>query len=306
MRRRELLAGIGAATGSTLAGCGCGETWAGVGFTVEPTALTRTGDGWQVDAEVAIDFGFGRDGNGVYGAALAAFDETGRVVGESPLGDLTWTAVAGADRTETDCGTHGTLRRAATVEADAVPQWMGIRYDEATRSYTEPREIAVYRGEQGTDATVDAYQPVAVSDLTPSSSPQLTAPPVESLHVGPGGLSCEGRVTPAVEYSVSGSAHVDSTADRTLPEPHFRPTLSGFEYGEVLRFDIGLGPRPQLRRTGCTTAPYEVSLTYDGDDREPRTVELRHLSPEGAVVETIRRPLRGSRRTSPAGETPTG
>lgn len=307
MRRRDLLAGIGTATLPTLAGCGCMgvETWPGLGFTVEPTALTATGDGWTVDATVEILINFGGDGTGIEGVSLAAFDQSGSVAGTTQLGDLLWGDIPESNRTEGECGSSGTLRREATVEADAFPQWVGIRYDEATRSYTEPREISVYGGEQRTDATVDAYQPVAVEELTPSSSSQPTEPPVASVRVRPGELSCEGRTTPDVDYSVSGSTDVDITADRALPETHFRPTLTGFEYGDVLRFDIGLRPRPQLRRTDCTTAPYEVRLTYDDDDREPQTVELRHLGRDGSVVETIRRPLRESGQQSPTGKTPT-
>ncbi len=307
MRRRELLAGIGTATLPVMAGCDClgGETWPGLGFVVEPTALTRTGDGWAVDATVELLFTFGQEETGMDGVSLAAFDQTGGVVGTTRLGDLTWSDVPEGNRTEGECGSSGTLQREAAVEADVVPQWVGIRYDSAPDNYGEPQEIAVYRGQAGSDATVDGYEQVRVDALTPASDDVETAPPVESVTFEAWDLDCETPTTPDVEHSVSESTAVDVTAARTLPAPHYRATLSGFEYGEVLRFDIGVGPRPQLRRRDCTTAEYEVSVSYDGDDRVPQEIELRHLGRDGTVVETIRRPLRGAQRSSPASETPT-
>lgn len=290
MRRRELLAGYGAATLSAMAGCTeCGEAWPVVGFSVEPTALTQSGDGWHVDATVEVQFMSADSGSGLSGVSLAAFDETGAVVGTTQLGDLRWSAVPETARTGTDCGPRGTLQRTATVEADAVPQWVGIRYDDATQGTGSERTIAVYGGEQGSGATGDGYGPVAVSDLAPASTEVATNPPVESVTFQSFGLTCDPPTTP--ENGNAEPSFVSIDYARTLPEPHYRPTLAGFEFGEVVRFDIGLGPRPQLQRTACTAATYDVSVAYADTATSPDEFELRHLDRDGAVVETIRQPL---------------
>jgi hypothetical protein len=294
MRRREVLAGISVATVPALAGCGkCGETWTGVGFRVQPTSIERTGDSWRVDASVEILFDFGRDGTGVFGCALAAFDDEGRVVGETQLGDLLWDAVADTNRNDTECGSYGRLTRSATVDAAAFPRWVGIRYDETTTSYTEPRDIARYHGDPTAEsgAQVDGYEPVAVSALPPSHRRPATTPPVEDLTFRPGKLTCHPPASPEIRYSLVNTTLVTTEYARQVPAPHFRPTLDAYSYGDVLQFDIGLAPRPQLQRTDCTAARYEVSTEYGALDPEPRVVELRHLDRRGQVIETVRRPI---------------
>lgn len=294
MRRRQVLAGIATATLPALAGCTkCGETWTGVGFRVQPTAIEQTAAGWRVDATVEVMFNFGRDGTGVFGTALAAFDDDGRVAESTTLGDLVWDAVPDANRTETECGTHGRLTRQATVQSDTFPQWVGIRFDEATTDYTEPREIATYRGDSDTtpDAAIDDFEPVAVSVLTPSHHRPNTTPPVEDLTFRPGNLTCEPPTAPEIRYSLVNTTLVSTDYARQLPAPQYRPTLEGHAFGEVLQFDIGLAPRPQLRRTDCTVGRYEVSTEYGNLEPEPEVVELRHLDRQGQVVETVRSPI---------------
>lgn len=308
MHRRELLTGVGVASLSALAGCGkCGETWTGVGFRVTPTALERTKDGWRVGADIEIQFGYGRERTGVFGAALAAFDEQGRVVGTTGLDDLTWSAVPEVDRTERECGTHGRLQRHATVDADAFPRWVGIRYDEATTSYTEPREIARYSDDSdaGTEVSVDGYEPIAVSALTPSHQRPTMPAPIEDLTFRAGGLTCHPEPDPEIRYQLVNTSLVISRYARSVPAPHYRATLAGYEYGAVLRFDIGLAPRPQLQRTDCMAARYEVSTEYGELEEEPQTIELRHLDRGGQVVETIRKPIdeKPTSRTDSGNET---
>jgi hypothetical protein len=167
---------------------------------------------------------------------------------------------------------------------------VGIRYDHAT-SYVEPREIAVFRGEPTTEASADEYESVAVTELAPSGSQPTTSPPVESVSLRSLGLTCEPMATPALQHS---SGLLEATHTRAVPEPHFRATLSGFEFGEVVQFEIGLGARPQLRRTDCTAVAYDVSVTYAETDTDPQEVELRHLDRAGEVTETWREPLGGT------------
>lgn len=294
MRRRKFLAGVGLASLSTLAGCGkCGETWTGVGFEIRPTSLERTSDGWRVGADIEVLFGYGREGTGVFGAALVGFDEKGRVVGTTGVDDLTWATVSEANRTEHECGTHGRLQRHATVETDAFPQWVGIRYDEATTHYTEPRKIARYGGDPDAreEATVGGYEPVAVNSLTPSYRRVATSAPIEDLTFRPGGLTCHPTPEPEIRYSLVNTTRVVVDYTRSVPEPRFHATLADYAYGEVLRFDIGLEPRPQLRRTDCTAARYEVSTQYGELEPEPQTVELRHLDRHGEILDTIRKPI---------------
>jgi len=294
MRRRTFLAGVGVASLSTLAGCGkCGETWTGVGFTIAPTSLQRTSDGWRVDAEIEVQFGYGREGTGVFGAALAGFDGEGRVVGTTGLDELTWSAVAQTDRIENECGTHGRLRRRAAVETDAFPRWVGIRYDEATTHYTEARQIARYRGDPsaGTEPTAEGYEPVSVGSLTPSFRRVPTSAPIEELTFRPGALTCHPPPEPGIRYSLVNTTRVAVEYARSVPAPRFYATLAGYAYGDALRFDVGLEPRPQLQRTDCTAVRYELSTQYGGLDAEPQTVELRHLDRQGEVVRTVRKPF---------------
>lgn len=306
MRRREVLGALSVAALPPLAGCGpCGETWTGVGFRVDPTDLTsQGGNRWTVRADLEVVFGFGRDGTGVFGAALAAFDDGARVVGSTSLGDLTWEDVPAADRTAGECGSHGTYRETATVEADGFPRWVGLRYDDASRYYTEDREVARFQGDPGGDGgesgggspggpAADRYEQVAVDALDPRAERPTVTPPVEAVAFRPGPPVCEPPAEPSVDRSLAGTTLVQVEHARSVPGARYAPTLAAYAFGDVVRLDVGLRPRPRLRRTDCLSVAYEASATYDAREleTEPDGVELRHLDAGGAVRETATVPF---------------
>jgi len=63
MRRRKLLAGIGATGAAAIAGCGCiGKQWPAVSYAVEPQSIGRSGEELVTESRVNVEFSFGDDG----------------------------------------------------------------------------------------------------------------------------------------------------------------------------------------------------------------------------------------------------
>jgi hypothetical protein len=144
LRRRRLRALTGAGIAPTLARCKpCGGTWTGVGFEVSPVALEQDAE-WRVDAELTVEFFFGREGVGIEGAGLAVFDADGAVLAEPPVGDLPWSEAPEAERESDECGEYGILTRARTPESDAFPTVVGIRYDRAATTNDGSTTVARY------------------------------------------------------------------------------------------------------------------------------------------------------------------
>lgn len=127
--RRTVLATMSAAVAPMFAGCTpCGDPFPMADFEVTPTAIDHE-DEWRVEAELGVEFLNARDQFGLENAALAAFDATGRVVDTAPVGDLTWRTVPEDKRESGDCADRGSLERRGTLESEAFPRWIGVRYD---------------------------------------------------------------------------------------------------------------------------------------------------------------------------------
>lgn len=270
-----------------LAGCSpCGETWTGVGFSVEPQSIERAG-GWRVDAEIRVDFDFGREGYGLASAALALFDDAGAVLAESDVGDLTWSDVPGAERTETDCGDYGSLTREATLESGRFPRWVGVRYDRFSTSYDSPTTVARYPSSTpGGTVRPSDYEPTAIEAARVDGAAVDPDPPVTGVRFDAGPLRCEER-TPEAEGHTN--VFLGVRADRPLPAEHYHPVLEGLSLADAeLTLDVGLRTAPRFRRGECSRSWWTASVDFDRPDDVPETVLVRNLDVSGEPTSSHR------------------
>lgn len=287
MRRRDVLAAVGAAGSAALAGCGCigAETWPGVGYTVEPQAVDTAGEDIVIDADIRVEFAFGDEGEGVRNAALAAFDEEGTVLASQSLGSIMWENVPEESREEGECGDHGTFVGRNTLRTDTLPAWIGLRYDWITESHTERRRIARLRDQPSDEPTAMDYELVDTEAVTLPPQEPTAREPFETVTFSSEGVTCDAPEQPEKRVQ---SPDVSVSFARSIPADNYRPVLDAYAYEDVLRFDVGLAGRPQLQRSECLTARYEASVTFASDEWEPTPVELRHLDASGEVTETYR------------------
>lgn len=281
MHRRTLLASAATALTPALAGCSpCGETWSSSSFDVTPTSLASRGEGWAVEADVSVRFNFGREGDGVRGSALAAFDADGKLLSEEPLGDLLWDDVPEEERTEGDCGDYGSLSRSATVRSNAFPRWIGLRFDRATEALDGSNTVAKYP-DATADGTPDARDYASVrlpveSGRDPPAHPEY----VDDVRFSRGDESCR-DATSNVEFG----RELDVRWYRDLPAPRFHPVFAGASVdGDRLQLDVGLDSGPQFRRLRCHRQVYRATVDV-GRTSHVDTVEVRHLDPAGELVE---------------------
>ncbi|MFB6172215.1 MAG: hypothetical protein ABEJ23_06755 [Haloarculaceae archaeon] len=285
LRRRKLVSLAAAAVGPALAGCSpCGETWTGVGYAVEPTAVERDG-GWRVEAALSVDFEFGREGTGVVGPALALFDASGTVLDEQPVADATWSAVPESARESDDCGEYGSLPRTATLRSAAFPRWVGLRFDRYASSYPSPRTVSRYTGAtpDGAVTSVD-YESVPVDSFTDDENLAGPSAPVTDVQFWTSHRVCE---PPAPSAEVNANVGLRADWGRRVPAPRYRPTLASVSLDESrLTVDVGLRTAPRLRRSECAVVPWGVSVDVDSPEDTPGSVTLRHRDPDGSVTDT--------------------
>lgn len=270
-----------------LAGCSpCGETWTGVGYTVEPLSVERADD-WRVDARIDVEFDFGREGHGLAAAALALFDAEGALLDESAVGDLGWSDVPAAERTETDCGDHGSLTREATLTSGRFPRWIGVRYDRFSTSYDSPTTVARHPSATP-DGTVrpSDYESTALEAARVEEALVEPDPPVTDVRFGAGPLRCAER-TPVAEERTNVSLGV--RADRPVPADHYHPVLAGVSLAEgELTLDVGLRTAPRFRRGECRRAWWTAGVDLDRPTDMPATVRVRSLDRDGEPTSSHR------------------
>lgn len=287
LRRRRFLAIASAALAPALAGCSpCGETWPGVGYDVRPLAVER-GDGWTVDAELTVEFNFGRGEFGLEGAALATFTAEGVVLDEAPVGDILWADVPEADRESTDCGEYATVSREATLRSDEFPRWVGLRFDRHYTDYEEPTTVSRYP-EASPGETVDPadYESVDVTAVAEPRGDRAYAPPVSDVRFDYGPMLCDDRPTVA---EVRRDDRLSLEGVRPLPADNYYPALASLSHeGEVLVFRVGLRRAPRFRRGECQRALWSAKVEFDRADDVPGTVALEYLDPEGDATSTRR------------------
>lgn len=283
--RRRFLALASAGAMPALAGCSpCGETWTGVGFEVVPLAVERDGS-WRVDARLTVDFDFGRDGYGLSGAALALFDGDGAVLAESPVGELTWSAVPESQRESTDCGDHATVTRNGTLRSGTFPRWVGLRYDAFRTAFDDHPRVARYAS--GTpEGTVDPsdYESVVVDGVgvvEPSVDPHA---PITDARFDARPLRCEAQ---SLEAEARTNVFLSVTGDRSVPAEHYHPRIDGISLGgDELTVSIGLETAPRFRRGDCLRTRWTLGVDVANPADMPETVTVRHLDENGDAAET--------------------
>lgn len=282
MRRRTAITLLTTAAVPAVAGCsGCGETWTGVGWTVSPTDLRRTSDGWEIESDVSVSFDFGGEGDGVYDATLAAFAEDGQIVGRSHMGNLVWDDVPEESKTETDCGDHGTLVQSVSVEAGKFPRWIGLRYSNASEAHGSPRSAVRYDGAPSGSATTERYRTVEISESV-EEKPPLPADVDDRVGFRRGHANCDDY--PTIEVTTSYGLSVRWV--RQLAEERFHPVLVDAIISEdLVRLDVGLRTWPRFRKLPCLSEEYEVRIETDA---LPDIVEVRHLSSMDEIVASTR------------------
>lgn len=285
LRRRQVLALAATGIAPALAGCSpCGETWTGVGFHVEPTTVDRS-DGWRVDAQLTVNFNFGREGYGILAPAVALFGRDGALLTEAPVDDLTWSDVPEEARKSDDCGDYATVGREATLETDRFPKVVGLRFDEFHSGYDDPTTVSRYpdRTPDG-DVSGEDYEMVDFEDIGISSDDIDYDPPIQDARFNAGPLICEDREK---EAEARRNVHLTFRGQRTLPAEHYHPFLSDLHPdGDRLIATIGLQTAPRFRRGDCLRTAWTASVDLTEPESMPSTVEIRTLDADGEVSET--------------------
>lgn len=216
-RRRELLAGLAAATTAPLAGCSpCGETWAARQLAFDVETVTPTADGWELTVSATADFAFpksGTDGFGTFDVALYAADRS--LLDYATVDGLRWRDVPEADRTETDCGDHGSRSVTRSFSVVEVPHYVGPRF-------VEGHEAA---------------------SLDPNSSQGFSA--LEALRYAPGG---DGTATPAGAPTPTTGTEATAGTTGTPTDPATTPTAYRTATGTT-----SATPRTPRTANGSTT-----------------------------------------------------
>lgn len=269
-----------------LAGCSpCGETWTGVGFTVTPDAVTGSAP-WGVDAQLTVEFSFGRDGYGLVSPALALFDAEGAVLATAPLDDLRWEDVPAERRETTDCGDHATVTRAATLETDAFPRWVGLRYDRFRTGYDDPTRVSRYAGADRESARAADYESVDLASAGPDEPTVDPGDPVTDIRFRPGPLRCD-VPEPSAEATTNVMVRVEG--DRSVPAAHYHPVLESASLeDDELVLSVGLRTAPRFRRGECLRIPWSATVDVERPADVPATVLVRALDADGEVTGTRR------------------
>ena len=285
LHRRQALTLIAAGGMPALAGCTpCGETWTGVGFHVEPTAIEQSG-GWRVDARLEVNFDFGRDGYGIAAPALALFGPDGALLAETPVDGLMWSDVPEDDRQSDDCGEYATVERAATLESDRFPGWVGLRFDRFESGYDNPTTVSKYRGKTPDgDASSAEYERVDVETVGVLSESVDYGLPTRNVWFDAGRLTCE-----KTERNAEARTNVDLffSGHRALPAEHYHPFLSDMELsGDRLTATVGLQSAPRFHRSDCLRSSWTTMVAFADQESMPSTVEVENLDTDGKVVKT--------------------
>lgn len=287
LHRRRFLALASAALAPALAGCSpCGETWPGVGFDIRPLEIERR-DGWTVDAELTVEFNFGRGEFGLEGVALAVFDADGVVLEEAPVGDVTWGDVPESERESTDCGEFATVSREATLRSDAFPRWVGLRYDSHYTDYEEPTTVSRYpKASPGGTVDPSDYESVDATAVAEPRGERAYVEPVTDVQFDYGPLLCDERPTVA---EVPRADRLSIRAVRPLPADNHYPSFESLSHeGDVLYFRVGVRRAPRFRRGECLRASWSASVVFDRSDDVPGTVELQYLNANGDATSARR------------------
>jgi hypothetical protein len=282
--RRQALALIAAGGMPALAGCTpCGETWTGIGFHVEPTVIEQTG-GWRVNARLTVNFDFGRDGYGIAAPALALFGTDGALLAEAPVDGLMWSDVPEDDRRSDDCGEYATVERAATLESDRFPEWVGLRFDRFESGYDNPTTVSKYRGKTPDgDASSAEYERVDLETVGALSESVEYGEATQDVRFDTGRLTCE-----KIEGNAEAQTNVDLSfsGQRALPAEHYRPFLSDMELsGDQLTATIGLQSAPRFHRGDCLRSSWTATVAFADRESMPTAVEVKNLDTDGEVTD---------------------
>lgn len=285
LHRRQVLALLATGVAPALAGCSpCGETWTGVGFRVEPTAIERT-DGWRVDARLSVNFNFGREGNGIETPALALFGGDGALLSEAPVDNLRWSDVPDEKRESDDCGDYATVAREATLESDRFPRWVALRFDEYRTGFDEPTAVARYPDRTPPDevSSLD-YESVDFESVEPPSKTVEAGETIRDVRFTRRSRTCEDRETTAEART---NVRLRVRGERTVPAERYHPVLSEINTNEGrLTATIGLQAVPRFRRADCLRVPWSASIEVTNAEAMPSAVELRMLDTDDEVTKT--------------------
>lgn len=285
LRRRQVLALAATGVAPALAGCTpCGETWTGVGFHVEPAAIDRS-DGWQVDAQMTVNFNFGREGNGIEAPALALFAADGALLTETPVDDLMWRDVPAEAKESDDCGEYATVGREATLESDRFPVVVGLRFDEYRTGFDDPTTVSRYpSGTPNGDVSPGDYETVDFERFGIPSENIEYGSPIQDARFNAGPLICEDR---EVGAEARRNVHLTFRGQRSLPAEHYHPFLSDLQPdGDRLIATIGLQTAPRFRRGECLRTAWTASVDLTEPEAMPAKVEIRTLDVDGEVSDT--------------------
>jgi hypothetical protein len=285
LRRRQLLALLATGSAPALAGCTpCGETWTGVGVSVEPTAVERS-DGWRVDAELTVNFNFGREGYGILAPALALFGRDGTLLTEAPVDDLMWSDVPESARESNDCGDYATVGRKRTLESDRFPKWVGIRFDEFRSGYDDPTTVSRYPDRTPeSDVSAADYEMVDFESVGPQSPPVETGDAVREARFTRRPRTCE---EPEVTVEAQTNVRLWAYGQRSIPAERYHPVLTGIDTNDDrLTAAIGIRSGPRLRRADCLRVPWSLSVEVTDPESMPSTLAIEVLDTDGEVTDT--------------------
>lgn len=207
--RRQLLAGLATATTAPLAGCSpCGETWYADQLAFDLDRIERADSGWDLAVTATASFHFPKREDGGFGPFdVALYGADTSLLDYETVDGLRWSDVPEIERTETDCGDHGSTSVTRSFTVDERPHYVGPRFVEGHEaSSLDPNSSSGFNG-------LDALRYAPAGDSTTATNGTTTTDGTTATTDEGTPATTGGRTNATATNGTAGTDGTTATAD---------------------------------------------------------------------------------------------